>query len=67
MNIKDFDYDKLLEENLKLARIKLQEDAAKQLFLGITTWNRVPLHLFSQEELVILLTLLTEKIRKSEN
>ena len=65
MNYEDFDYNNtIMEENLAFARIKLDAELDNTPLFGITTWNRVPLDLFTKDELIELLTLLVEKLRK---
>ena len=65
MDYEDFDCnDMIMEENLAFASIKLHAELNNTPLFGITTWNRVPFNLFTKNELVDLLTLLVEKLRK---
>lgn len=67
MDYEDFDYnDMIMEENLAFARIKLRAELNNTPFFGTTTWNRVPFNLFTKNELIDLLTLLVEKLRKNK-
>jgi len=58
------DLDQITEENLRLVRIELKEWANK-FFRGTIYYKRVPINLFSREELIILVAFILDNMKKT--